>query len=261
MIRTHLIKALAAAAVISALALAQTSNPKPPKIKNKKELEAWQTFLGTQDPDARIAAGKDFITKFADTELKAFVLSGIAEAYMAKGDSTNMMVYSEKVLEADPQYFGAMILIANATANRVGEHDLDREENLAKAEKYAKNALELIPTATKPNPQIPDEEWAKVKKGFEGEAHQPLGLVNMKRKKYPEAAAEFKLAIEMSDKPSMPLTAMYGSALFNSGKYDEAIVVYDKVLQAPESSPALKKRVLDEKIKANQAKQGAAAKQ
>ena len=85
-----------------------------------------------------------------------------------------------------------MLMLAKYYAIAHRENDLDREEKLGKAEKYANEVIDMMKTPPKPNPQITDEQWAEAKKDSTAEAYNAIGLANLTRKKYDVAAAEFK---------------------------------------------------------------------
>ena len=132
------------AVVCAAAALAQTSQP---KVKSQKEGQAIQAAFGATDGKAKIAAIDEVLTKYADTEFKPLLLSMGAQVYRQMGDSENMVVWAERALEADPKNPDTLNLLGNAYASRTKEFDLDKEDKLAKAEGYAKKALEEIKTA------------------------------------------------------------------------------------------------------------------
>lgn len=261
MIRSYLLKALAAAVFVSALAQAQTANPKVLKPKSQKEAEAIQAIFQSQDPDGRIAGANALITKYADTDYKALALYVAAESYNAKGDPENAIVYAERCLEADPQFYGATLLIARTLAMRTREFDLDKEEKLAKAEKMAKSALELIPTAPKPRADLPDEQWAQIKKDFEAQAYEAIALMMSVRKKCDEAAANFKKASELEMQVDPAVFVRMGAEYSKCSKLDEAIAAFDKALADPNAAAQVKKVALDEKMKAQARKNAAAPKQ
>src|SRR5262249_31726747 len=147
----------------------------------------------SQDPDGRIAAVENLLTKFADTEFKGFALYVATVSAQQKNDFDKMMLYGERTIEADPKNYPTMLILASAIAQRTREHDLDREEKLAKAEKYANQAGELLKTAQKPNPQLTEEQWAAAKKDFQAQQHEALGLVASARKKYDDAINHYKM--------------------------------------------------------------------
>jgi len=253
-------RVLAGVLLAGGLLVAQTANPKQPKLKSKAEQEAVMAIFQAQTLDARLQASENLITKFADTDFKATAFYIAAETYSAKGDLDNAVAYAERALEADPQFYGASLLVARVLAQRTREFDLDKEEKLGRAEKLAKTAIEQVQTAPKPRPDLPEEQWAQAKKDFEAQAHEVLGMTASIRKKYEDAAAEFKKASEMSAQQDPALFVRLGGTYSSLGKYDEAIAAFDKALADPNASAQVKKIALDEKMKA-QAKKGAAPKQ
>jgi tetratricopeptide (TPR) repeat protein len=219
---------------------AQEPTAKQPQPKSKPELEAIQAMFAAQDPDARIAAAESLITKYADTEFKGVALLVAAMSYQQKNDVDKMMVYAERTLEADADNYTAMLMLASAMAQRTREFDLDREEKLGKAEKYAKTSIDLVGKAAKPNPTVTDEQWIAAKKDMVSQAHEALGLAQTARKKYEPAIAEFKLAVEGAANPEPATYLRIGDALHQLGKYDEAIAEFDKVMANANASPQVK---------------------
>ena len=136
----------------------------------------------------------DFVKKFADTEFKAIALHPAAQIAERMGDGTKVIIYSELALETNPKAYQPMLMESAELARTTRENDLDKEEKLSKAEKLAKQAIELVPNAVKPNPQITDPQWDEIKKEFLGDAHRDLGMIAGARKKYDVASAEFKQA-------------------------------------------------------------------
>lgn len=257
MIRT-LFRTLACAALAASLLPAQTANPKQPQPKSQKEVEAIQAIRQAQDPDARIAAAKDLVTKFADTEFKATAFYIGAFSYQQKGDLENAIVWAEQALEADPRFYGAMLMIANALALRTQEFDLDREEKLGRAEKLAKQAIELINSSPKPLSDITDEQWEAAKKDFLAQAHEALGLAALVRKNYAACASELSTAASLATQQDPTLMVRLANCQIQTGKIDEALALLDKVLNDPNAVPQVKNVATQLKMDANRKKAGAA---
>lgn len=249
LIHTILVTALAAAS-----ALAQTANPKPPQPKSQKELEAVQAIFQAPDPDARIAAAKELVTKFADTDFKATAFYVGAFSYQQKGDLENAIVWAEQALEADPKFYGAQLMIANALALRTKEFDLDREEKLGRAEKLAKEAISTIEAAPKPRPDITDEQWEAAKKDFIAQAHEAMGLAALVRKKYDVCASELSTAASLVSQQDPSLMVRLANCQLQSGKPDEALVLLDKVLADPNVAGQIKSVAAQLKVDANKKK-------
>jgi tetratricopeptide (TPR) repeat protein len=250
------ILALAAACGLMAQAPAQPA--KQPQVKSKGEAEAIQAMFQAQDPDGRIKAAENLVTKYADTEFKGLAFFLEAIAYEQKGDVEKVMVNCERTLDADPRNYNAMLMLARHLAQRTREFDLDREEKLARVQKYVQGASELLKDQPKPNPNLTDEQWVSAKKDLLAQGHEALGLAAMARKQYDAAANEFKTAMETASQPD-PATMVRLAAAYNlGGKYDLAIPVLDKVLATPDAHPQIKQFAQAERVRAIQAKSAGA---
>ncbi len=246
------------AALPAALAFAQTANPKQPQPKSQKELDAVQAIFQAPDPDARIAAAKELVTKFADTDFKATAFYVGAFSYQQKGDLENAIVWAEQALDADPKFYAAQLMIANALALRTKEFDLDREEKLGRAEKLAKEAVNTINAAPKPRPDITDEQWEAARKDFIAQAHEALGLAALVRKKYDVCAAELSTAASLASQQDASLMVRLANCQLQAGKPDEAITLLDQVLNDPNVSGQIKSVAAQLKVDANKKKAEAA---
>jgi tetratricopeptide (TPR) repeat protein len=253
-----LIRTLLSAALAAALVPAQTANPKPPQPKSQKEFEAIQAIFQAQDPDARIAAAKELVTKFADTEFKATAFYIGAFSYQQKGDLENAIAWAEQALEADPKFYGAQLMIANALALRTQEFDLDREEKLGRAEKLAKEAMNLINSAAKPRPDISDEQWEAAKKDFLAQAHEALGLAALVRKNYAGCASELSTAASLASQQDATLMVRLANCQIHNNKPEEALALLEKVLSDPNVPGQVKNVAAQLKVDANKKKAEAA---
>jgi len=226
------------AGLVCLMAQAPAKGPAP---KSKSEMEALQALQAAQgNPDATIAACENLITKFADTDFKGIALFMEADAYEKKNDFEHMVIFAERALDANPQNFQAMLMLAKYYASHTRENDLDREEKLGKEEKLSNQVIAMMKTAEKPNPQIPDDQWNDAKKDITAEAYNSIGLGNLTRKKYDAAAANFKQAVEANSRPEPAYMVRLASALQAGGKNDEAIVWCDKILNDANAHPQIK---------------------
>jgi tetratricopeptide (TPR) repeat protein len=247
-------KAAAVLALAAGLAFAQ----KPPQPKSQKELEALQAIFNEQDPTKRIAAVENLLTNFADTEFKTVALQIAASSAQQKGDFEKMVVYSERTLESDPKNFAAMLMLATGLAQRTKEFDLDREEKLNRADKYANSALELIPKAAKPRPDITDEQWAGAQKELVAQAHEALGMSATVRKKYDVAITEYNAAIQGNPNPDQATYVRLADAYLQANKPDESLATLAKLNAIPNLNPAVKNVANSVKEKAEKVKAGTA---
>lgn len=234
-------------AAFSMLAMAQ-------KPKSQKEVEALQAVMSAQTPDARITAVEDLISKFSDTEFKSWAYSAAADAAQMKRDVPKAIFYYEQSLKADPKNHGAMLMLAGVIAQNTKEFDLDKDDKLAKAEKYAKDAMAMIPSAAKPNNQVTDAQWDAQKKDDMAQAHVDLGMIATVRKKYDVAATEFKTAVDTASQPDAVAMIRLAGAYTDGGKYDDAVTTLDKVLAMSNLNAQIKQVAESEKARAQKAK-------
>jgi len=220
----------------------------------KDEVDAYNAMIQAQTADARIAAAENFVTKFPDSPLKPTALYFEAVSYEQKGDYPNTVVFGERTLEADPNHYEAMLLLAGTIAQHTREYDLDRAEKLAKVAKYANGALELLKTAPKPNPNLTDDRWEAAKKDMASEAHAALGMAALATKKYDVAETEFKAAIDGAADPDPATMVRLGRTYEDDGKYDDAVAQFNKVMALPNVDTRIKQIAQAERVRALQAK-------
>jgi tetratricopeptide (TPR) repeat protein len=250
--KTTLALALGAALVVPAL-WAQ----KAPQAKSQKEVTALQAVQNAKTPDEQIKAIDNVLENFADTEFKTTLLQLGMQAAQQKGDYPLTVTYAERILEVDPKNIFALSTLAQQITAHTREFDLDKEEKLAKAEKYAHATIESAKDAVKPNPNIPDDQWANAKKDYAADGHSVLGQIAELRKKYDVAISEFKIA-EETGTPSAISVARLGEAYLGAGKFDDAIAQFDKAVTMPDASPQVKAFVAAKKASAVKQKGGAA---
>ena len=231
---------------------------KQPMAKSQKELEAIKLMFGAQDPDARIKAADELMTKFADTEFKTLAMYLMAASYEQKNDFEKMVFWCERTVLADPKHYACMLMMAGGIVKRARENDLDLTEKLTRSDSFAKSALEALKDAQKPNPALPDDQWAATKKDYVSQAHEAYALAAVLRKKYDVAIAEFKEAIDGAATPDPATMVRLGQAYNQAGKYDDAIAILDKLMADANVNPTIRQFAQAERVRAIQAKGGPA---
>jgi len=245
--------AVAAAGLMLGQAKQQAPTTKGSKI-SKKEADAINAVAAAKTPDEKIAAAENLISNFADTEFKSWALEAAAEASEQKNDFAKAIFYAERALEADPKYIDSLILVARETAAHTRENDLDRDDKLTKADKDAKEALELIPSEPKPSSiKATDAQWEAFKKDEMAQAHVALGLSAMVRKKYADAATEFQTAVDNEPTPDPTHMIRLANAYNEAGKPSDALNVANKLLAMADLNPGYKKFAQQEKDRAEKA--------
>ena len=238
---------------------AQTGQQKGPVAKSKAEQDAVVAMFNAQsNPDQVIAAAENLLTKYADTEFQDTALFFEANAYQRKGDADKAQVYAERALAANPKNFQASLMLAESIAQRTRENDLDKEDRLARAEKYANDTIATLNVAEKPNSQMTDQQWGDIKKDLIAQTHDALGMSAIMRKKYDVAINEFKMSVEGAAHPEPAYQVRLASAYSSVGQYDDAIKLAEKVMGEADIPTQIKQVAQSIRATATVAKQKAA---
>ena len=208
------------------------------KPKSPKEVQAIQAVQAAQTVDDRIKAIENVLTNFADTEFKVVLLQMALQGEQQKGDYAQTVFYAQRLLDADPKNAVAMVTLAGETARHTREFDLDKDEKLAKVDKWAKDGVEAAKTIPKPRPDFPDDQLELMRKDTQAQGYEAMGMAASLRKKYDDAIADFKQAISISASPETYIRL--GQAYEDAGKLDDASEAFDKALNAPNVLPQVK---------------------
>jgi tetratricopeptide (TPR) repeat protein len=139
----------------------------------------------TRDAAQRAALLERFVLAFPDSPYSAPAQQLVAAAYQQAQNIPKMLEFANAVLARDPDSTGMLILLA--------DHLSEKNEQLDKAEAYAKKALEVLAKAEKPA-NLTDEQWATQKSLQQGLAHSSIGQIYMHQKKLPLAVESLKAA-------------------------------------------------------------------
>ncbi|MBI2681547.1 MAG: hypothetical protein HYX25_11155 [Candidatus Solibacter usitatus] len=228
------------------------------KKVSKGEYEGYVAMHQATDADSRIKAAEAFLAKYSDSQFKAEAFYMIAISYETKGDNAKAMAYADQSVTADPKFYRSLLFMAKSTVAKTREFDLDKEEKLTRAEKYATDAIALALAAPKPNPQVPDAQWEGIKKDFAAEGHLALGMAAVVRKKYDVAIKEYLASIELGSSADAATMVRLTQAYNLAGKYDDATTMANKILAMPDAPANIKSFAQAERARAAQGKAGPA---
>ena len=235
-------KTVLALALGLTLAVPMLRAQKAPQPKSQKEIQALQGIQAAKTPDDQLKAIDNVIENFPDTEYKTMLLQMGMQIAEQKGDYAATVTYAERVLEGDPKNVFALSTLALQTTAHTREFDLDKDEKLAKAEKYANSAIANVKDAPKIRPDLTDDQWTKVKADIVAQCHDTLGRIAVLRKKYDVGINEFQTAISSGATPDSTTVVRLGDAYLQAGKYDDAIASFDKAIGMADA-PAQVKQV------------------
>jgi tetratricopeptide (TPR) repeat protein len=202
---------------------------KPPAPAEEKAYKAFQKFqaMSNDDLGKKIQAGEDFLKKYPSTSYSPPVYSFLTAAYMQTGAVDKAVAAGEKGLQLNPQDFRTMAVMSQGLSRTVTASTPDSAARLAKAETYAKNALQGISTVAKPE-GMSDANFTDLKNQTLAMAHGSLGLVEVHKNEFEAAIPELEQAV--STGPNQDPTNYYllGVANQNSGHSDKAVAAFEK---------------------------------
>jgi tetratricopeptide (TPR) repeat protein len=255
-------KSLLVAAGIFALALSlwgQKGQPAGPKPKSKKEIAALNAINSAATVDDKLKAIDNVLTTFKDTEFKPMLLEMALQLEAQKGDYAEVVDYGQQILDKDPKNAVALVTLAGETARRTREFDLDKDQKLAKADKWAKDGIEAAKTAPKPvGANVTDEQWETQKKDLQSQGWEALGMAATVNKKYDEAITDYKQSLDLS--PTGGTWLRLGQAYEDASKWDEANDAFDKAAAMPNATAQIKTIAANKKAEVAKMKAGGAAK-
>ncbi len=232
----QMIKSVLVACGILALAVSLFGQ----KAKSKKEIAAINAINAATTVDTRVAAIENVLTNFADTEFKLVLLQMALDLEVRKGDFAATVTYADRLLEADPKNADALVTLAAETARHTREFDLDKDEKLAKVDKWAKDGIEAAKTMPKPQSTMTDQQLEAMRKDFQAQGYEALGMADTVRKKYDDAITDYKQALAIAATPDPATWVRLGQTYEDAHKWDEASDAFDKAVNFPNVSAQVK---------------------
>jgi tetratricopeptide (TPR) repeat protein len=226
------------------------AGPTPEEIKDAQAIQQKQVATPA-DAEAKMGLVNQFIAKYPNSPIKGFILTMGGETAQSVRDSAKAQYYYQQAIAADPNSDYAMIMLGAEIAQNTGEHDLDKKDKLARAEKLAKDGMALVEKRTK-QPQEDQAQFDQEKAQDLARAHMTLGLVLMADQKDDAAGREF---LQAAAGDAMNLLRA-GMAFNNAKKVDDANSALDKFISIPGLPDQYKKMAEDEKKRGQQIKSG-----
>jgi len=148
--------------------------------ENRDYIEQSLVSAGFQQKDAtrKAALLVRFANLFPDSPNAGQALSAAALTYQQTQNRPKMLETANSALEKDPENLSILLLLADDYS--------EKNEQLAKAEAYAKKAAALCDTAKKPE-GVSDPDWQKQINLQKGLALSALGQIDLQKKLNPAA--------------------------------------------------------------------------
>ena len=156
-----------------------------------------------------------------------------------KNDYAQTVFYADRLLKADPKNAFALVTLASETARHTRENDLDKDEQLAKVDKWAKDAhrsgegdaQSLAPMFRMPTGKLSRRIWKR-------RVMRLLGMADVVRKNYEGAATNYKQALAIGASPNPATLVRLAQVYMSTGKLDDADFTLDKAINSTRRSGA-----------------------
>jgi len=205
-----------------------------PKV-SKAEVDAYNKLvasLKTADPRQKIAQGEAFIGTYPNSMYAGAVYSQLTSAYLSVSDTDKMVAAGDKALASDPNNVDVLPLMAWAIPRKVGSSTPNAGQELEKAVNYARRAINLLNTMTKPG-DLDDATFTKIKNEKLAQCHSGLGTAYFKTGKYDDSVNELNQAVKLDSTPDPVDYYVLGVANSQTSHFTDAVAAFDKCAASP----------------------------
>ncbi|MDE3169084.1 MAG: hypothetical protein KGL75_02995 [Acidobacteriota bacterium] len=168
--------------------------------EQREQFDAYQKFLKSNEPQKKIKLGNEFLKRYPKSPFDEPVDVGLMTVYMAQKDWNDSYRCGDDALALNPDDVDVLAPVSWAIPHVYDPKSPDASEQLSKAEKYAKHALEVMSTMHKPA-HMTDAQFSDAKARRSAQAHSALGLVYFRRQQYSDSAKEVEQAVDGNSAP------------------------------------------------------------
>ncbi len=190
-------------------------------LGDKDEVAAYKAFSKEQEPAKKIQLGNKYLQKYPKGQLAEKVDSGLMNVYRGLQDWKNTYLFADNALALKPDDVDVLTTVAWTIPHVYTPSDADAEQELNKAETYAKHAIEVLAAIPKPA-DMNEAQFAAAKSKRSIQAHSALGLVYFRRNDYDNSEKELEQATKGNPNPDATDLYVLGADLQNLNRYGEA---------------------------------------
>lgn len=213
-----------------AAAAAAAAAKRHPKAKSQAESDAYKAAMASSDAATMEKATNDFATAYPDSALTPILSRMVMRSYQAAGNNDKVLEIGQKMIAADPDDPEALVDVAQVMTDRTRDSDIDKNERLDQAMKYAQHSLETVDTDLPP--ALSPEQEGIFKGLMKSNAYSVIGALHFKAGKFPEAADAFQKSIDAFPQQPDPVVVLrLALALDKQGKYPEALKAAKQAVQ------------------------------
>lgn len=196
----------------------------------RDEYKAYQQFLKADEPAKQIKLGNEFLRKYPKSTLAERVDIGMMNAYLAQKDWKDSYRFGDDALALDPDNVDVLATMGWTIPHVSNPKDSDANQQLEKAEKYAKHALKVLATIRKPK-HMSEAQFAAAKAKRSFESHSALGLVFFRRNDYADSAKESEQAVDGNPTPDATDLFVLGADLHFLNRHSESADAFARCAQ------------------------------
>lgn len=200
----------------------------PVSAEEDAAFKAFQAMPNSDIPK-KIIAGEDFLAKYPESRYRSTMYSALTMAYIQTGNTAKGFEMGDKEVALKPDDVQILALLSQTITRSMNAGTPEPAKQLAKAETYAKRAIELTPTIAKPE-GMADQNFIVAKNETLTMAHSGLGLAYLRQGKFSEAIPEFEQSVKIDPNPTPEQANLYllGVANQKASHFDQAVLVFNK---------------------------------
>jgi tetratricopeptide (TPR) repeat protein len=205
-----------------------------PPAPSPEEEAAYKAFEAAPAVDPatvtkKIQLTEDFLQKYPQSRYRPAAYQALVSGYFATQQVPKLLDAGDKEIALNPNDAPVLAVVAQTIARTFDPKAPDAVQQLEKAEKYSKRAIEIVPTLPKP-PNLSDDAFLIAKSDTLELAHGGLGLVYIRETKYSEAIPELEQSIKANTHPQPDPVNFYllGMANSKTSHYDAAVNAFTK---------------------------------
>jgi tetratricopeptide (TPR) repeat protein len=210
-----------------------TLDSAPPPVSAEEEA-AMKAFRDekTQDVAKKDQMAEEFLQKYPESRYRAEIYNWLVKSYYSQGKSDKMEAIGDKELQLVPNDWQTLAIVGSTLPRAMNANTPEPQKRLVKAEQYCQKALDLLPTAQKPD-GITDDAFAAGKNQIAALAYSGLGVVAFRRGKFTDAIPDFEKSLKLDPQPDPVNYYLLGMSNEKASRFDDAVAAFTKCAAMP----------------------------
>ena len=204
----------------------------PLRRGEEREDARFNAIFAAQDIDTKIRLVEKFLNDFPSDTRRDSVFEVLVNAYSEKQDWAHFYATTDRALATYPKDVEILALAGWVIPHQFDPHAPGAAAKLAKAEKYEKRAIELIPSMPAPA-DLSLDKFAAAKSTTLARAHSGLGLVYFREGNWAPAVTELEAATQSGSPADQSDLYALAVGLEKLSRYADAALQYDRCSLTP----------------------------